>query len=637
MQRANLVLRALALSSLATFFACSSVLGLDDFCGDDWAGHPTCPATASTSTSGAGGGTGGGAACKPGEAVACYGGAPGTEGHGACKAGTKTCLSDGSAFGECTGEVTPKMADDCVNGVDLTCDGQLACACTPNSTMGCYDGPMGTGDVGMCKSGMHTCNADGTGYGACVGQVTPLPMDDCETTADENCDGIQNDGCGTVVWNAAFPASGNQGTVTVTAQTVTSTGDLVLVGTFRGTVDFGNGVSISSLAGDQGDIFLAKIDSVGKAVWAKAFSSASGTPMQYLRIASNDAGHLFIAGGLQGPIDFGGGVLTTNNPPNTFFASFDANGTHRWSRVLSSGGYATGIVCNSSGYPIVMGAFGTTLSLGPGQPNLTGKGLGDIFIGQLQEANGAAMWSASFGDSDGKPADSQTPIGMGIDAGNNIFLTGWFGTSIQIGTTATSIGGLDIFLAKLDPNGVPLWLDTFGSPLGESPSSVAIDTAGDPIITGVLQGTIDFGGGPLSGAEQETFLFKLNAAGNHLWSRRFAGAGYAVTTDANANVYFAGAAAGTVDFGNGPLTATGTLDATFAKFSPQGDSLWSRIFGTSIVPGNIYTSAQMPLSLNPKTAQPVLSLNTQATVDFGMGALSAGPDNSAIATATFTP
>jgi len=63
---------------------------------------------------GLGGGSGGGVggACNPGVSESCYSGPDGTEGVGVCHAGARICLSDGSAFGPCGGEVTAGP-DDC--------------------------------------------------------------------------------------------------------------------------------------------------------------------------------------------------------------------------------------------------------------------------------------------------------------------------------------------------------------------------------------------------------------------------------------------------------------------------------------------------------------------------------------------
>jgi len=38
-------------------------------------------------------------------------------------------------------------------------------------------GPATTEDVGICVGGMHTCSADGSGFGPCAGEQTPLAED----------------------------------------------------------------------------------------------------------------------------------------------------------------------------------------------------------------------------------------------------------------------------------------------------------------------------------------------------------------------------------------------------------------------------------------------------------------------------
>lgn len=63
------------------------------------------------------------------------------------------------------------------------------CACTPGETKACYLGAPGTENVGPCKSGTTTCNADGLGWGPCDGQVIPV-SEICANSIDEDCDGI---------------------------------------------------------------------------------------------------------------------------------------------------------------------------------------------------------------------------------------------------------------------------------------------------------------------------------------------------------------------------------------------------------------------------------------------------------------
>lgn len=90
------------------------------------------------------------------------------------------------------GEVLP-ATETCATAGDDDCDGQInesgaGCVCVPGSAQACYSGPPGTQGVGICLGGTQTCNALGTAFGACMGEVTP-GAEDCATPQDENCDG----------------------------------------------------------------------------------------------------------------------------------------------------------------------------------------------------------------------------------------------------------------------------------------------------------------------------------------------------------------------------------------------------------------------------------------------------------------
>lgn len=111
-----------------------------------------------------------------------------TLGVGICKSGTQSCLG-GKWGASCEGAVTPEQ-EKC-DGLDHNCDGVVglpSCPCTPGDKQRCYTkGPTAQAGVGRCKFGERVCGADGF-YGACTGDVGPLPYEICNGI-DDNCDG----------------------------------------------------------------------------------------------------------------------------------------------------------------------------------------------------------------------------------------------------------------------------------------------------------------------------------------------------------------------------------------------------------------------------------------------------------------
>ncbi|WP_433931472.1 hypothetical protein AB3662_44650 [Sorangium cellulosum] len=146
--------------------------------------------------------------CEPGAQVPCYTGPPTTADIGICKRGVATCSADGSELGPCIGEVTP-APETCADPADEDCDGQAneegaGCVCVPGNATSCYTGLAGTAGVGICKAGTKICDAHGTAYGPCIGEVLPT-LDDCHTAADEDCNGV-NASCaaGEHLWSMSF-------------------------------------------------------------------------------------------------------------------------------------------------------------------------------------------------------------------------------------------------------------------------------------------------------------------------------------------------------------------------------------------------------------------------------------------------
>src|SRR6185436_13477545 len=103
---------------------------------------------------------------------------------------------------------------------------------------------------------------------------------------------------------------------------------------------------------------------------------------------------------------------------------------------------------------------------------------------------GAHLWSKRFG---GTANDRAT--GVAVDASGNIVVVGYFTSTLSFGgPTLSWAGGYDIFVAKFNASGSHLWSKAFSSTDDEIAYSVAVDSSGNILLTGLFQGTFNCGG-----------------------------------------------------------------------------------------------------------------------------------------------
>jgi hypothetical protein len=162
---------------------------------------------------------------------------------------------------------------------------------------------------------------------------------------------------------------------------------------------------------------------------------------------------------------------------------------------------------------------------------------------------------------------------VATDPTGNIFVAGV--TYGAIGDTPSSGDG-DAFVVKLDAKGTTLWIRQFGSPAWDGVLALACDPTGNVTVVGYTDG--GFGGHKSAGAE-DIFVAKLDVNGETLWTRQFGTAGddnpNAAATDSSGNLYLVGNTQGGLD-GNARF---GADDAFVTKLGPNGDTLWTRQWG----------------------------------------------------------
>ena len=361
---------------------------------------------------------------------------------------------------------------------------------------------------------------------------------------------------GNHLWSQRF---GGPSTDQSWSVSVDSSGNVFVTGSFIGTAEFGGGGLTSAGAWD---IFLAKYDASGAHLWSRRFGGTSDDRSRSVSV--DDSGNVFVTGYFYGTSEFGGGPLTSAGYTDIFLAKYDASGAHLWSQRFGGTSYDRGHSAgvSGSGNVFVTGVFAGTVDFGGGP--LTGADDVHMIFLAKYDASGTHLWSQEFGGYSSS---------LSVDGSENVFVTGYFSDTVDLGGgPLTSAGGFDVFLAKYDAGGAHLWSQRFGGPGDNDESScVSADGSGNVFVTGLFMGTADFGGGGLiSAGGWDIFVAKYDAGGAHLWSRGFgdisSDSGKGVGADGSGNVFVTGYFNGTVDFGGGPLTSAGDKDAFVAKF-----------------------------------------------------------------------
>lgn len=265
-------------------------------------------------------------------------------------------------------------------------------------------------------------------------------------------------------------------------------GNSHITGHFKGTVKFGS-ITLSSYNKTQ-DIFVAKLDSNGKFLWATvASSTGAGTGSG---IAVDSAGNSVVTGHLTGSAAFGSTALSAKGAKDVFVARLDKSGTFLW--ASGAGGISedagSGVALDGAGNSTITGHFGGKASFG--STSLTSKGGDDLFVARLDKG-GKFLWAVSAGGVSSSYSDRGH--GVATDSKGNSTVTGQFNGTASFGST-TLTGGTskaDIFVTRLDKGGKFLWTASAGGTDDDVGSSVATDSAGDSVITGYFESNASFG------------------------------------------------------------------------------------------------------------------------------------------------
>jgi len=380
------------------------------------------------------------------------------------------------------------------------------------------------------------------------------------------------------------------------AITTLSDNSIVVTGDFWYTATFGPGEPNQTILTSAGyaDIFVARYNPDGTLSWAKRAGGSNHDDQGYGNTTLSDNSTV-VTGRFEGTVTFGPGepnqtILTSAGYRDIFIARYNPDGTLSWAKRAggTNNEYGLGISTLSDNSTVVTGAFGDNATFGPDEPNETvlwSAGWADIFIaryntnGMLSWAKRAGGWGGDYGRAITMLSDSSTVV------------TGTFGYSATFGpgesneTVLLSAGGVDVFIARYNPDGKLAWAKCAGGP-SDNDYGRAITTLSDnsTVITGAFCSSATFGPSEpnqtvlISAGYEDIFIALYNPNGTLSWAKRTGGSNmecaYGITTlsydSFGATGYFMSSTAtfGPCELNETILTSAGGYDIFIARFEP---------------------------------------------------------------------
>jgi hypothetical protein len=383
---------------------------------------------------------------------------------------------------------------------------------------------------------------------------------------------------------------------------VDAAGDVYVTGSFTGTANFDPGPgSFNLTSGAKGTAFVEKLDGAGNFVWARAFPS-DGFSAGFA-VAVDFAGNVYTTGNFDGTTNFGPGPGTFDlTGGGAFVTKLDTGGNLLWAKKFGGTTSGVGLAVDGRGGVYTTGFFSDAADFAPGFRLTSGNRGVEAYVAKL-DALGNFVWAKGFPTTDGSGFTQGQAVAVD-GAGAVYFTVGFSGTADfdpGPGTfNLTSVG--NDALVKLDGAGNFVWAKQFApDPSGNAGiSSLAIDGAGNVYTTGIFGGTVDFDPGPgtfdLTGPfatiqVHDSYVAKLDGAGNFVWARQFHGSGsnsgvgtltrgggLGIAVDGRGDVYTSGVFNGTVDFDPGP--GTFNLTSGIGFFGLPGATFVSKLLDT---------------------------------------------------------
>ncbi len=309
-------------------------------------------------------------------------------------------------------------------------------------------------------------------------------------------------------------------------------------------------------------------------------------------IVQDDNDYSYVTGSFSSEAEFGDVSLLSRGSSDCYLAKYDLSGECIWAAQIggASNEYGKSLSLDNEGNIYIAGNFYSDTLFFNDNTYIYNSGDQDFFIAKFNTL-GELLWARGFGY---LKYDNISSIL--IDNYGNILLTGMFTYFMDFGNniSVSTNGGMDIFVAKLNHDGLCLWAKSAGGYTSlDFANDIACDTNGASYIIGRYNGSATFPdnvGEIYSNGSSDIFISKFGNTGQCQWATSFGGTstdfGMSIDISETEMIYTTGYFLGTIDLDDSiSLTSIGSTDVYVSKHNPDGSAVWAKRAGSTVSDG----------------------------------------------------
>lgn len=375
-------------------------------------------------------------------------------------------------------------------------------------------------------------------------------------------------------------------------------GNTYLTANFLGTVDVDPSPAVNNLTQTASGNFIAKYDVSGNLLWAKKIVQTLYGINYVVDNSGNIFVVGTFAGTVD--FDPSAAVInfTANGTSDIFIAKYNTDGDYLWAKIISgTGGEGAGLIkLDNTGNIFILGSFDSSTDFDPSAAvvNITSASDGS-FVAKYN-SSGDYLMAVPISKRHSIPSDPYLGYVVNtdfeIDANGNIFTAGYFwhsgyfdpaNNAALIYSSSSTGNDNDAFIAKYSPTGAYQWVKKIAGGGGDDRiSDIVFDNTGNFYATG-LWNLLDYP----PPARSKVYLAKFDNVGVPLWSTQMGGSGYSIGNhlilDNSSNIYLSANFRTNFDFivGTTDDLVGGNNSSFLAKYTSNGVYITAYALGTN--------------------------------------------------------